>query len=192
MDEKVSVLLQDMLWLLVGGLLLWMVMTDEAKPTDDQQSANCRGASVMVEIRWPDGFQSDVDLWMQAPGDGPVGYSRLRGTIANLMRDDLGTTSDILAMNYEIACSRGVPAGAWTFNIHLYRQAPGEATVPIDVKISGKSGDDSMATRFLIEKRVIAERAGQEITVIRFETDSKGQLIPGSEFDAPRPLRTAG
>jgi hypothetical protein len=48
-----------------------------------------------------------VDLWVQAPGDVPVGYSNESGVIFNLVRDDLGKGSDPNSMNYEIAYGRG-------------------------------------------------------------------------------------
>jgi hypothetical protein len=45
--------------------------------------------NVMIEARWPDGVDADVDLWVQAPGDVPVGYSNKGGAIfkvANMAR----------------------------------------------------------------------------------------------------------
>jgi hypothetical protein len=77
--------------------------------------------NVIVEVRWPDEIDSDVDLWVEAPGDVPVGYSNKGGVIFNLLRDDLGKRADATGMNYEVSYSRGIPAGEYTVNVHLYR-----------------------------------------------------------------------
>ena len=77
--------------------------------------------NVMIEARWPDAVDADVDLWVQAPGDVPVGYSNKGGAIFNLLRDDLGTRADATGLNYEISFARGLPAGEYTANLHLYR-----------------------------------------------------------------------
>jgi len=37
-----------------------------------------------------DAALAHVDLWVQAPGDVPVGYSNKSGGVLNLLRDDLG------------------------------------------------------------------------------------------------------
>ena len=66
--------------------------------------------NVMVEANWPPGMDSDVDLWVQAPGDVPVGYSNKGGAVFNLLRDDLGQQLDLSGLNYESSYSRGVRA----------------------------------------------------------------------------------
>ena len=80
---------------------------------------------MIVEVRWPDQLDSDVDLWVQAPGDVPVGYSNKGGAIFNLLRDDLGQRADATGMNYEVSYSRGIPPGEYMVNVHLYRNAAG-------------------------------------------------------------------
>ena len=54
-------------------------------------------------------------------GRRPVGYSNKGGVIFNLLRDDLGKRADATGMNYEVSYSRGIPAGEYTVNVHLYR-----------------------------------------------------------------------
>ena len=60
-----------------------------------------RPGNVMVEANWPPELDSDVDLWVQAPGDVPVGYSNKGGAVFNLLRDDLGQQLDVSGLNYE-------------------------------------------------------------------------------------------
>ena len=79
----------------------------------------------MVEANWPPDMDSDVDLWVQAPGDMPVGYSNKGGAVFNLLRDDLGQQLDLSGLNYESSYSRGIVPGEYTVNLHLYRNRAG-------------------------------------------------------------------
>ena len=92
----------------------------------------------MIEARWPDQLDTDVDLWVQVPGDVPVGYSNKGGADFNLLRDDLGELADATRMNYEVSYSRGMPAGEYTVNLHLYRNSSHAARVPVTVVASVK------------------------------------------------------
>ena len=42
-----------------------------------------------------DAALAHFDLWVQAPGDVPVGYSNKSGGVFNLLRDDLGKAKDM-------------------------------------------------------------------------------------------------
>ena len=42
--------------------------------------------NVVVEIHWPDDLPVDVDLWVQAPRDVPVGYWNQGSRFFNLLR----------------------------------------------------------------------------------------------------------
>lgn len=45
--------------------------------------------NVIVQVRWPEDVDTDVDLWVQAPGDVPVvGHSNLGGLVFDLLRDE--------------------------------------------------------------------------------------------------------
>jgi hypothetical protein len=126
----------------------------------------------------------------QAPGDVPVGYSNKGGRIFNLLRDDLGQQGDADKSNYEFAFSRGVPAGEYTVNLHLYSNAsvrmPVPAVVSISVLNSPERGAISIAT-----ENVELVRVGQELTIARFSLDEAGNLVPGSRHRLQRRLRTA-
>ena len=92
----------------------------------------------MVEANWPPDLDSDVDLWVQAPGDVPVGYSNKGGAVFNLLRDDLGQQLDLSGLNYESSYSRGIVPGEYTVNVHLYRNRAAVAAVPVTVVVSTK------------------------------------------------------
>jgi hypothetical protein len=143
--------------------------------------------NVMIEARWPYGVDADVDLWVQAPGDVPVGYSNKGGAIFNLLRDDLGTRADATGLNYEISFARGMPPGEYTANVHLYRNELG-GTVPVTVVASVKA-PDQQSSKQILASSVELTREGQELTVFRFRLDATGALVPGSVTNLQKPLR---
>ena len=144
--------------------------------------------NVIVEIRWPDELDTDVDLWVQAPGDVPVGYSNKGGAAFNLLRDDLGRRSDATGLNYEIAYSRGIAAGEYTVNLHLYRNPTRSYPVPVTVVVTVKRSVQEPG-RQLLASRVELVREGEELTVFRFTLDAAGALLPGSVHSLQRELR---
>ncbi len=146
--------------------------------------------NVIVEIRWPDELDTDVDLWVEAPGDAPVGYSNKGATYFNLLRDDLGHMSDVTRINYEVSYSRGIPSGEYTVNVHLYRNLANVYPVAVTVVASVKKTVEDSA-RQIVATEVELRREGDEITAIRFHLDAAGDLVPGSVHSLTRPLRSA-
>jgi len=166
-------------------VLLLPHLNPPTKPTDQQQPGN-----LVVELHWPDDMNTDVDLWVQAPGDRPVGYSNRGGKIFNLLRDDMGLVNDTGKLNYEIAFSRGAPAGEYTVNLHLYSNTDVRKAVPAQVSVGIKRGE-SDPLEVIYREQLELVRTGQEITVVRFSLDEAAQVVPDSVHDLPRPLRSA-
>jgi hypothetical protein len=144
--------------------------------------------NVIVEVRWPDELDADVDLWVEAPGDIPVGYSNKGGAIFNLLRDDLGRRADATGLNYEVSYSRGIPAGEYTVNVHLYRNASNVFPIPVTVVASVKRSPKESA-RQLLASEVELVREGEEVTAYRFRLSEDGGLVPGSVHSLQRNLR---
>ena len=174
-------------FMLISALLLAHI-SSKAKAS---ASGNEAPGNVMFEVRWPDKVDADVDLWVQGPGDVPVGYSNKGGVLFNLLRDDLGTIADVTDLNYEVAFSRGLYPGLYVANLHLFRNTGGtypvEATVVASVKYAaGQSAVQLATTRILLRKE------GQETTAMRFRLDGDGKLVPGSVDNVQTYLRSAG
>jgi hypothetical protein len=193
-EDDGGTVFRDVITLALCGFVSMVVMTlPHLNPPAVNAAAAADSVSapgnVIVEIRWPGGNRADVDLWVQAPGDVPVGYSNKGGLIFNLLRDDLGLFGDVTPLNYEIAYARGVPPGEYAVNVHLYRSSP-DVPVPVTVTVSAKS-DASDVARELLTTKVMLRRDNEELTVFRFKLDPEAHLVPGSVNSLFRPLRSA-
>lgn len=190
-DESGATVFRDVIMLALAGfvtlvLLLLPHLNPRAKPQDPIRSPG----NVIVELRWPDNLDADVDLWVQAPGDVPVGYSNKGSAIFNLLRDDLGHVADVTGLNYESSYSRGVPVGEYTVNTHLFRNQGEIYPVPVTVVVSVKHSVRQSAQQILSTKLDMAHE-GEELTAVRFKLDEQGGLVSGSVHNLPRPLRAA-
>jgi hypothetical protein len=185
-----NVSFRDMLFLLVFAYLVIgaVALAHVRKKQEDVTGATPPG-SLIVDIHWDDKIDADVDLWVQAPGDVPVGYSNKSGIIFNLLRDDLGHSGDPVSMNYEIAYGRGLWPGEYTVNAHLYRSADGHYPVPVSAKVSVRGPDGEVSN--ILRSTVQLDYVGQETTIFRFQLDDKGHLLPGSLSRVHKDLRSA-
>ena len=143
----------------------------------------------MIEINWPSEIDADVDLWVEAPGDRPVGYSNKGGRVFNLLRDDLGQFRDLTDVNYEVAYSRGVVEGEYTINLHLYRNKSAILPVPVTMVASVKRTNGANLKR-LTSAKIELGYTGEEVTAIRFALNKAGEIVPGSMHKLFKPLRT--
>jgi hypothetical protein len=190
MWRGMNVSFRDMLFLLVFAYLVIgaVALAHVRKKTEDVTGAAPPG-SLIVDIHWDDKFDADVDLWVQAPGDVPVGYSNKSGIIFNLLRDDLGHSGDPVSMNYEIAYGRGLWPGEYAVNAHLYRSADGHYPVPVTAKVSVRGPDGEVSN--ILRSVVQLDHVGQETTIYRFQLDDKGHLIQSSLNRLHKDLRSA-
>jgi hypothetical protein len=189
-EDAGGTVFRDVVMLALVGFVALVVMLlphlnpPGAKTADDTTPPG----NVIVEVRWPDEIDADVDLWVQAPGDVPVGYSNKGGAVFNLLRDDLGKRVDVTGLNYETSYSRGIQSGEYTVNLHLYRNPSKTYPVPVTVVTSVKRSADQTARQLLASKVMLA-REGEETTVYRFRLSDAGALVAGSVHSLHKPLR---
>jgi len=189
-DQGSDTVFRDVIFLALAGFVaVVLLLLPHLHPPKQAEAAVRSPGNVIVEIRWPDEVDADVDLWVQAPGDTPVGYSNKGGTFFNLLRDDLGRRGDSTDLNYEISYSRGVPEGEYTVNVHLYRNTGGYVSIPVSITVSVKTDTNESAHRLLATK-LLLDFEGQERTAFRFSLDDKGKLRRESVHDLPKPLRS--
>jgi hypothetical protein len=189
-DQGHDTVFRDVIFLALAGFVaVVLLLLPHLHPPKEAEAAVRSPGNVIVEIRWPDEVDADVDLWVQAPGDTPVGYSNKGGTIFNLLRDDQGQRGDTTGLNYEISYSRGVPVGEYTVNVHLYRNTGGYASIPVTISVSVK-GQTNESARRVLATDLRLEFEGEERTAFRFSLDDKGRLVRESVHDLPKPLRS--
>lgn len=175
---------------LIGILALVIILLMHINPPGDNADADVvPPGNVIVEISWPSELDDDLDLWVQAPGDVPVGYSNKGGQVFNLLRDDLGHSGDPSDVNLETAYSRGFPPGEYTVNVHLYRNK--SQTLPIAVTVVARvKATVEAAAKNLISRTIEINRQGEEQTAFRFRLTPQGELVDGSVTTLQRPLRS--
>lgn len=190
-DEGSSTVFRDVILLaLLGFVTLVLLMLPHLNPVAVAEESARSPGNVVVEIRWPDGSNVDVDLWVQGPDDRPVGYSNKGGSLFDLLRDDLGLAQDITGLNYESAYSRGIVEGNYAVNVHMYRNQTAEYPVPVAVAVSVKP-DSGQSLRQILATEVNLTHHGQELTAFRFRLGDDGELEAGSVHDLPVALRSA-
>jgi hypothetical protein len=188
-DDGGNTVFRDVIFLALAGFVaMVLLLLPHLNPPATANEGTPAPGNVIVEIHWDNEVDSDVDLWVEAPGDTAVGYSNKGGLIFNLLRDDLGGQADVTNTNYEVSYSRGVPAGEYTVNVHLYRDISGRLPLPVTVAVSVKPTPDVAAKRILTTK-LLLQHQGQELTAFRFRLDENGKLVPSSVHDTPRALR---
>ncbi|MBT3628993.1 MAG: hypothetical protein HOA58_13680 [Rhodospirillaceae bacterium] len=191
-DDSGGTVFRDVIMLVLAGfVVIVLLLLPHINPpaVAAKQSMDPPG-NVMVEIRWPDELDSDVDLWVQAPGDTPVGYSNKGGNSFNLLRDDRGHLRDASNLNYEVSYSRGMPAGEYVINLHLYNsRSQITAPISVDVVVSVRRTPTAPA-RQIVSGKALLRQVGDEITAFRFKLDGKGHLVTDSVHNIFKPLRS--
>lgn len=190
-DEDDGTVFRDLVMLtLLGFVTMVVLMLPHLAPPTEGEEAIAAPGNLIVEARWPDDMDADVDLWVRAPGDKAVGYSHSNGAVFDLLRDDLGFDRDDTGLNYEFAFSRGAPAGEYVVNVHLYSNRVLADSIPVVVHVSMAPKPDS-APISIANRSLVLRHAGHEITVVRFSIGDDGQLVSGSINDFPTSLKSA-
>ena len=190
-DSSAGTVFRDVLMLtLVGFVAIVILMLPHLnKAPKDQQQEHFAPGHLIIESHWPDDMTADVDLWVKGPNGAPVGFYNPDGRFFNLLRDDRGEPSDPSRRNYEVTYRRGIDAGEYIVNVHMYGAWLEPRPVPITVVVSvRKSGDD---LRQLLRTELLLSRHNQEETAFRFRLTGDGNLVPNSVSTLTRLLVTA-
>ena len=188
-EDPWGTVFRDVILLALVGFVAMVIMLlphiTVAKKESEQTKVP---GNVIVEMHWPSNQAVDVDLWVKAPGEFPVGFWNQGGEIFNLLRDDLGFVGDATDENYEITYSRGILQGEYIVNVHMYGPLPPGVTVPVNVVVSvRKKYDDANQ---LLKTDIKLTRQNQEETAFRFKLTGDGDLVPGSVSTLRRSLIT--
>ena len=188
-EDAWGTVFRDVILLALVGFVAMVIMLlphiTVAKKESEQTKVP---GNVIVEMHWPSNQAVDVDLWVKAPGEFPVGFWNQGGEIFNLLRDDLGIVGDATDENYEITYSRGILQGEYIVNVHMYGPLPPGVTVPVNVVVSVRKKYDD--TNQLLKTDIKLTRQNQEETAFRFKLTGDGDLVPGSVSTLRRSLIT--
>lgn len=188
-DDQTDTVFRDLIMLTLAGFVVMVFLLLPHINPKAQASGEIKSpGNLIVEARWADSIDTDVDLWVQAPSDLPVGYSNQSAALFNLLRDDLGQVNDTSTLNYEVAYSRGIPEGKYAVNLHLYSNRANQFPVNVEVTVSLKPSPHESA-RKLLTRTIELNSRGSETTVFRFEVNDKAKLIKESVHDMPIELR---
>ncbi len=169
-------------------LVIYIFFLMPHSPADALADEMVPPGSVVVIAEWTPGLDVDVDLWVQAPDDKPVGYSNKGGLYFNLLRDDLGNHADTTPLNIEYSFTRGQPVGEYVVNVHLFSSKGAGAKVPVHVEILIRLRNGNSVVIF--RRDVVLTYQGQEMTVQRFTLDLDSNIVGQSLI--PVRLRSAG
>ena len=181
LSNENDVVFRDVILLaLTGFISMVILLIPFVNPPTEEESSSTPPGNVIVELFWDDKRDVDIDLWVQAPDDIPVGYSNKGGIFFNLLRDDLGIYKDNSPVNYEVSYSRGISDGVYIANVHLYREDKSPFKPIIAELLVSVVDPDSNKRKQILRTSKELEEIGKEITVFQFELDKKGKLNKNS------------
>ncbi len=192
--ESGDTLFRDVLSLALLGFMavIVLLLPHISERATKKESEIPSPGNISIEIAWPNNSYADLDLWVEGPGEVPVGYSNQGGTLFNLLRDDLGSKFDLSSVNHENAYSRGLRPGEYVVNVHAFRldkrtPLPLEVEMAITIVLNTDSGVNIVP---VLLKTAQIQHRGQELTFARFSLDEDGNLVEGSINSLFKPLRS--
>lgn len=190
-DDTTGTTFRDVILLaLIGFVAMVVMLLPHIQKAKTEAEDYKPPGNVIFEIHWPNDMPYDVDLWVKAPKTDPVGFWNQGNNILNLLRDDLGSGRDASGRNYEMIFSRGIPAGQYVVNVHMYGPLPANVEIPVKVVVAVREKYGS--TTQLLQTTVKLRYRNQEETAYRFRLTGEGELVKGSVSTLTRRLVTPG
>jgi hypothetical protein len=144
-------------------------------------------AEFIITMTWPDRHPDDVDLYVQDPAGKLVWYNQRDVGLMVLERDDRGDTNDFavvqsrkipLPVREELVSIRGVMAGEYTVNIHLYQHLA-TAPVPVSVKVEKLNP----VVEIVDYRTLFLDHTDEERTAVRFTLAEDGSVVRTSAVE---------
>jgi len=177
---------------MLGGFVLMtiLMLTAINPPAKSAAMAGIQSpGNVIVEAHWADNIDADVNLWVKAPGDRPIGYSNKSDAISTCCTTIWASTAT--RPTSTVAYSRSAPPGEYIVNVHLYR-ARADVHFSVKVKLTAtfkRNAHDPVQK--LAAATVELRHLNDETTAFRFTLDRKDNLVPGSVNNLYQELRVA-
>lgn len=191
-SDATSTVFRDVILLALAGFICIVVLLlPYINPPKKQEAKDMPPpGNIIVQMFWDDSMDMDIDLWCKAPGDQPVGYSTMSGTVFNLLRDDLGFYQDTSGRNFELAVTRGIVPGEYIINTMFYadkRKTNKVFPIEVHIIVSIKRDANSPLEK-LFDRTVKLYKEKEEVTVIRFTLDSRSYVIRNSINSLFKPM----
>ncbi len=191
----------DLLFNLVIGLVcLFFLALLLINPITEDKKIDSK-AEFIVMMDWPEHSNADLDLWVELPDGGVVGYQQKQNKAVTLERDDIGMATDTHVnrhgkkvfnpINREIITVRAILEGEWTVATHYFASRP----IP-DNHISGWKDEPPVVHdkripvlakvqviqlnpiyKVLTTKKVLFTFQGEERMMARFVLDEFGDFV---------------
>ena len=175
--QEINVVFRDIILLTLTGFISMVVLlVPFINPPTEKTDTSAPPGNVIVELFWDNDRDVDIDLWVKAPEDIPVGYSNKGGLFFNLLRDDLGKYKDNTPINYEVSYSRGISEGKYIINLHLYREDKSPFNPIIAKIVISLIHPDTGERKQILKSKKLLDKVGEEFTVFQFVLDKKGNL----------------
>lgn len=188
-DGNTDTVFRDVILLtLVGFVAMVIMLLPHISKKQEEREDHRPPGNVIIEMHWPNDMQFDVDLWVQGPDSTPVGFWNQGNDVFNLLRDDLGIEGDATNENYEVSYSRGIFAGEYIVNVHMYGVKPPDLIIPVKIVVSVRTKYES--ARQILASTVELRDRNQEETAFKFRLTSEGELVAGSVSTLRHPLIT--
>ena len=148
-------------------------------PSKKEHNAKMK-AEFMITVTWPSDLDDDVDVYVEDPAGNLVAFMRREEGLMHLDRDDLGRRNDIVNTpfgpiehkdNREIVTVRGIIAGEYVVNAHMYMKRSEAVEIPVTIQLD-KINPFSTVTI----KEVVLRITGDEETAFRFVLDKDGKV----------------
>ena len=137
-------------------------------------------AEFIITVSWPDMNPTDIDAWVQDPGDNLVWFRAREAGLMHLDRDDRGLANDSIVvngrsiinpLNQEVVTLRGIAPGEYTVNAHYYESKDGK---PVEVSVSVVKVNPRAEVVYY--GQLTLARKGDEGTAVRFSVLPDGSV----------------
>lgn len=171
----------DFAFNLIIALIALFILSIMLLNPPKQESSTKKEAKYLIVMRWQDGSNHDVDLWVQY-GDRIIGFPMRQSEHMSLERDDLGPddTTNMLhftPINEEIMAIRSFREGWYTVNAHWYRKRDNGPDPVVRWAIIAVYDNN----RIVDQGGISLDQQGQEKTLVRFYMKADGQI---TSFDS--------
>ena len=169
--------------ILLGFTFLFFITILFINPISKLGNVNLK-AEYIITVDWQDNLPDDIDIWVQDPNGEIVSYLKKDAGWLHLDRDDQGIINDVVIINNkeviypinrEVVTLRGIIPGEYIVNLYLYEHKSKE---PVEAKIIIEKVNPSL--KLVYFNNIVLETKDTELTIARFNLDSKGDFTIGS------------